>query len=128
MLGFFYAHGALTARGDDERERNLKLAVDAFKNIDPFYANATQDLIGLEKLQKDYEANLNEPFVGLSVTETLHKLLALSTFASSTFFSLLSEEYGRAEGLKKSRQIPEARYTWVYMKALGASSTFSSSC
>jgi len=94
---------------DVARERQLKLALgELFKRSDPNVQRLAQEETGLLLMQKDLEIGSGEKYVGLSLSETLSKIIGMRQLA-------------RAEKLKTEFQVPPKRFAWIAVRALAKS-------
>lgn len=70
-----------------------------------YHAKIAEEQVKLLLQQKSLQAELRQPFVGLTVTDTLFRLLSLG-------------QEKNAAKLKKEFGIPDTRYWWVKIRAL----------
>ena len=72
-----------------------------------FEAKVIEDQARLMHFQRALEAELQQPFVGKSVTDTVFRLLQL-------------EQTKKAANLRKDFKIPDARFWWCNIRALAS--------
>ncbi len=97
----------LTEEEFDEKINSLEEALQLYtESKESFLAKATEDQIKLLLIQKDVQTECPEIFVGLSVTETVEKLIIVGNMK-------------RVAKLRSEFKIPDKRFWWVKVKALG---------
>ncbi|EGC36173.1 hypothetical protein DICPUDRAFT_32286 [Dictyostelium purpureum] len=64
-----------------------------------------EDQIKLEMLQKELETSLQEQFEGMSISDTIYKLISLN-------------QGKRANSIKSEFKVPDKRFWWIKIKAL----------
>ncbi|CAG8563812.1 1119_t:CDS:2, partial [Acaulospora colombiana] len=89
------------------RINNLKLALKWYQDDKEhaFEAKAIDEHIKLLQVQSQLEKELEQPFVGLSLSETLHKCITLN-------------HSSKANKLKSDFKVPDKRFWWIKLKAL----------
>ncbi|KAG9293340.1 hypothetical protein G9A89_007586 [Geosiphon pyriformis] len=91
-----------------DRIDKLKVALKAYQDDKDhsFEAKAIEENIKLLQKQSQLEKEIvGQQFVGLSVSETVHKCI-------------MSKEPGKADKLKSDFKIPDKRFWWIKLKAL----------
>eukprot|EP01132_Coremiostelium_polycephalum_P002241 gene2241-2763_t len=93
----------------DSRLRGLHKAIDQFMGSkdkdDVIYAKLTEDQVKLEVLQKELENGLQDNFLGMTISDTIYKLILLS-------------QHKRVNNFKSEFKIPDKRFWWIKIKAL----------
>ncbi|KAL1915507.1 uncharacterized protein VTP21DRAFT_6631 [Calcarisporiella thermophila] len=90
-----------------ERIKKLKLAQKMLHEDKEHASDAkeVEESIRLLQIQTALEKDLRLPFIGLSVSETMHKLV-------------VSNQSDRAAKLRSDFKVPEKRFYWIKLKAL----------
>jgi len=93
----------------DARLKGYQKAIDCYHTSkdkdDQLYAKLTEEQVKLEVLQKELEGSLQEPFSGMSISDTIFKLISLN-------------QGKRANSLKSEFKVPDKRFWWIKIKAL----------
>jgi hypothetical protein len=93
----------------DIRKDALRTALGLYKKggANSVYASkATEEQIGLLLLQRDLEASLGGFFVGSSLSQTIYRCI-------------LMRDHKRASKIRNDFKVPDNRYYWLKVKALG---------
>nr|CAG8648885.1 189_t:CDS:10 [Entrophospora candida] len=90
-----------------ERINKLKLSQKYFheEKERSFEAKAIDEYIRLLQTQIQLEKDINQPFVDLSLSETVHKCI-------------ITNNHNKASKLKSDFKIPDKRFWWIKLKAL----------
>ncbi|KAL6073866.1 Vacuolar protein sorting-associated protein 16 [Balamuthia mandrillaris] len=92
----------------DKRVRGLQVGLNLYKDTkENFAAKATETQIRLLLLQRELEASCKDEYVGLSVTDTIYKLVVTGNSK-------------KASKIKADFKVPDKRFWWVKIRALAA--------
>ncbi|CAG8511137.1 12226_t:CDS:10 [Acaulospora morrowiae] len=91
----------------EERINKLKVALKRYQDDKEhaFEAKAIDENIRLLQVQSQLEKELEQPLVGLSLSETIHKCIILNNSS-------------KASKLKSDFKVPDKRFWWIKLKAL----------
>ncbi|KAK3106315.1 hypothetical protein FSP39_017525 [Pinctada imbricata] len=90
----------------EDRQEELKLAQENYtKARNEFAARQTEEQMKLLKQQQALEEQFNQPFINLSLHQTIHRLT-------------VNANHRVAESLRKEFKVPERRFWWLKIDAL----------